>query len=94
MTSSFPFDPSDSTMAGYAQYDAKLEKLGEELVQTLLQFDGLEEAIRAEQVASAINRALERDETSALQLDDEEVNYVKGKYACIPSGVILLGNNV
>jgi len=58
--------------------EAKLEEAGTEFIQTMLQFDGLTQVMHASQISEVIETALQDKPDSQIQLDDEEVAYVKG----------------
>ena len=61
--------------------EAKLEEAGTEFVETMLKFDGLVEVMRASQISEVIENALQGNTESGMQLDDEEVAYVRGLLA-------------
>ena len=61
--------------------EAKLEEAGTEFVETMLKFDGLVEVMRGSQISEVIENALQGNTESGMQLDDEEVAYVRGLLA-------------
>jgi hypothetical protein len=65
--------------ANTAEQEAKLHKVADEFTQTMLNFDALVEAVQSEQYSSVVSRALEEKSDSILQLDKEEVDYMKGR---------------
>ena len=60
-----------------ARAEVKLEEAGAEFMQTMLQFDGLVEVMRAAQISEVIENALQGKPDSPYSLDEEVREFFK-----------------